>query len=146
RVDAVGDVVAARDPSDFAAWARGQQVAATHAGRFRGERPELDLQRRHDAFAVRVHAVGEEDVEGPRGRIDPESRAGEAGVAVRAEGEERAAGAAVAGVEVEAAGAADEDVRRRLYARHRLDSRALEDRRAAAEEHPRVLREVGGGG
>ena len=53
----------------------------------RRDRRDARAQRRHVALAVGVHAVRQEHHEHPRRRIDPQRRAGEAGVAERADRE-----------------------------------------------------------
>src|SRR5205085_9799555 len=79
-------------------------------------------------------------------RVDPEDGAGESGVAERADGIELAARPRVAGVEIEAAGALDRHVGRRLVTGQHMDYLGLEDRRAAAKEHARVAGQVLRGG
>ena len=68
-----------------------QCSAAASVERRRRDRRDLRAQRRDVALAVRVHAVRQEHDEQPRRRIDPERRAGEAGVAERSDRQQLAA-------------------------------------------------------
>src|ERR1700737_2080502 len=89
-----------------------------------------------------MHPIGEEDVEGPRRGIDPEESARVPGVAVGADGEEIAARAAVAGIEIESAGPPDGHVWWRLHTSQHTDYLGPKDRPASIEEHAAVLRQV----
>ena len=75
-------------------------------------RRDARAQRRHVARAVRMHAVRQKDDEHARRRIDPDRRAGEPGVAERAERQQLAAIGRVGRVDVPAE-AADVGLARR---------------------------------
>ena len=68
---------------------RGRRRQARHRGR--GDGRDARAQRRHVALAVRMHAVRQEDDEHPGRRIDPDRRAGEAGVPERSDRQQLAA-------------------------------------------------------
>ncbi len=114
------------------------------------DRRQLRPQRHGVALALGVDAVGHHHHVGRRRRIDPHRRAGEAGVAERADREQLAAVRREARIEVPAEAADVGLRRRRRRRRHPGDRQRREDapavQRALAEQHAAEARQIVGGG
>ena len=89
-----------------------------------------------------MNAIGEKDVERFRRRIDPEESACESRVAVRSDRKHLAARLGVARVDVETARPFHGNIRRGLHTSQYVDYLRPEDWRAAAQQHPAVLRQI----
>ena len=115
--------------------------------RRRHDRRHARAKRRHVAPAVGMHAVRQEHDEHPRRRIDPERRAGEAGVAERAERQQLAAVGRERRVDVPAEAAHVRIAGRARRRRHPRDRQRREHARAVAARRRRAAcgedREVG---
>lgn len=110
-------------------------------------RRHLAAQRRHIAFAVGVDTIRQEDDVARRARVEPQRRAGEAGVAERPNREQLATIRGVRRVDVPPQASDGAHRRRRGRRGHPRDRGGRQNPRAAktaaAEQHPAEPRQVG---
>ena len=103
-------------------------------------------QRRHVAFAVRMHAAREKDHIAARRRIDPQRCAGEAGVTERSDRKQLAAIRRELRVDVPAESAHARHARRRRRRRHLRDGRRRQHcggaEPPAVQQHAREARQI----